>query len=388
MRPEKEIDTIPRNSYPGIVKTKYYTFAEPPNEIKLGSGKVLGPVTVAYETYGNLNNKKDNAILILHALSGDAHAAGYHDGETKPGWWNSMIGSGKAFDTDKYFVICSNVLGGCMGTTGPSSKRPGTGKPYALDFPIITIGDMVDIQKNLVDHMGIKKLLAVAGGSMGGMQVLQWAASYPESILAAIPIATGLKHSPQQIAFNEVGRQAIMADPEWNNGRYYEKGQPERGLALARMIGHITYMSDESMEAKFSRRLKNEDYNFSFNPDFEVEGYLHYKGGGFVKRFDANSYLYITKAIDYFDLSGDESLIPAGKRLGTKFLVISFKSDWLYPPYQSREIVKLLKKKGVDTTYCEIDSSYGHDAFLLEGEEQEHLVKHFLRKVNDSGSKV
>ena len=298
-----------------------------------------------------------------------------------------MIGAGKAFDTDRYYIICSNVLGGCMGTTGPSSKQLDTDKPYATSFPIITVGDMVDMQKRLIDHLGIEKLLAVAGGSMGGMQALQWAASYPEKILSAIPIATGLKHSPQQIAFNEVGRQAIMADPVWNNGEYYEKGQPERGLALARMIGHITYMSDQSMEARFSRRLKNGDYNFSFNPDFEVEGYLHYKGGGFVKRFDANSYLYITKAIDYFDLSGDDKLIPSGKRLDAKFLVISFKSDWLYPPYQSRDIVKLLKSKGIDTTYCEIDSSYGHDAFLLEVEEQEHLVKHFLRKVDGSRSK-
>ncbi len=388
MQLEAKEKNISSSNGPGEVKTRRYTFAEPPNQVKLGSGKVLGPIAIAYETYGNLNKKKDNAILILHALSGDSHAAGWHKGDDKPGWWHSMIGPGKAFDTDRHYIICSNVLGGCMGTTGPSSKDPHTGKPYALDFPIITIGDMVDVQKLLIDSLGIKKLLSVAGGSMGGMQVLQWAASYPEKILSAIPIATGLKHSPQQIAFNEVGRQAIMADPGWNNGDYYGAGQPERGLALARMIGHITYMSDESMEAKFSRRLKNGNYNFSFNPDFEVEGYLHYKGDGFVKRFDANSYLYITKAIDYFDLSGDEDLIPSGKRIDAKFLVISFKSDWLYPPYQSREIVKLLKKRQIDTTYCEIDSSYGHDAFLIEIEEQEHLVKHFLRKVYESGSEA
>ena len=292
-----------------------------------------------------------------------------------------MIGPGKAFDTEKYFIICSNVFGGCMGTTGPSSNKPGEGKEYALDFPMITIRDMVEVQKRLIDHLGIDRLLAVAGGSMGGMQALQWAASYPERVLSAIPIATGLKHSPQQIAFNEVGRQAIMADPAWNGGNYYRTGQPGRGLALARMIGHITYMSDESMEKKFSRKLKNGDYNFSFNPDFEVEGYLHYKGDGFVKRFDANSYLYITKAIDYFDLSGDASLIAHGEKPDIKFLVISFKSDWLYPPYQSREIVKRLKGRGIDITYCEIDSSYGHDAFLIEIDEQEHLVKHFLNKV-------
>ena len=268
-----------------------------------------------------------------------------------------------------------------MGTTGPSSKRPHNGKRYALSFPMITIRDMVNVQRHLIDHLGIEQLFSVAGGSMGGMQVLQWVSSYPERILSAIPIATGLKHSPQQIAFNEVGRQAIMADPEWNDGDYYDAGQPGRGLALARMIGHITYMSDKSMEYKFSRRLKNGNYNFSFNPDFEVERYLHHKGGGFVKRFDANSYLYITKAIDHFDLSGSDDIVPYGKSSHIKFLVISFKSDWLYPPYQSREIIKILKSRGMDATYCEIDSSYGHDAFLIEVQEQEHLVKHFLGKV-------
>ena len=363
------------------VKTLYHTFTGPSSKIKFDSGMLLGPVTVAYETYGRLNINKDNAILVLHALSGDAHAADWHEGDKKPGWWNDMIGPGKAFDTEKYFIICSNVLGGCMGTTGPSSEKPGEEKRYGLDFPMITIRDMVEVQRQLIDQLGIGRLLSVAGGSMGGMQALQWAASYPDRIKSAIPIATGLKHSPQQIAFDEVGRQAIMADPAWNNGDYYGTGQPGRGLALARMIGHITYMSDESMEKKFSRKLKNKDYNFSFNPDFEVEGYLHYKGDGFVKRFDANSYLYITKAIDYFDLSGDDSLIQYGMKPEIKFLVISFKSDWLYPPYQSREIVRKLKGRGIDTTYCEIDSSYGHDAFLIEIAEQEHLVKHFLNKV-------
>jgi len=374
------------NNSIGTVKTEYYTFSGP-DGIKLDSGAKFGPVTVAYETYGSLSKSKDNAILILHALSGDAHAAGWHDGDSKPGWWDNMIGPGKAFDTDKYFIICSNSLGGCMGTTGPSSEKPdGSGK-YALDFPIITIKDMVEVQRHLIDHLGIEKLLAVAGGSMGGMQVLQWASSYADRISSAIPIATGLKHSPQQIAFNEVGRQAIMADREWNNGKYYNNGQPERGLALARMIGHITYMSDQSMEKKFSRKLKNGNYTFSFDPDFEVEGYLHYKGGGFVKRFDANSYLYMTKAIDYFDLSGEGRLIPLGKKPDLDFMVISFKSDWLYPPYQSREIVKKLKSHGVDTTYCEIDSSYGHDAFLVEVEEQKHLIKHFLNKVYERRNK-
>jgi homoserine O-acetyltransferase/O-succinyltransferase len=366
---------------PGTVETGYYTFAGPDRNISLASGREFGPITVAYETYGRLNIKKDNAVLILHALSGDAHAAGWHKGHRKPGWWHSMIGPGRAFDTDSYYIICSNVLGGCMGTTGPSSRKPGSKERYALDFPLITIKDMVDVQRHLLDHLGIERLLSVAGGSMGGMQALQWVSSYPERILSAIPIATGLKHSPQQIAFNEVGRQAIMSDPAWNNGGYYGTGQPERGLALARMIGHITYMSNKSMEDKFSRKLKNGDYNYSFNPDFEVESYLHYKGGDFVKRFDANTYLYITKAIDYFDMSGDGSLIPYGRKPDISFLVISFSSDWLYPPYQSRQIVRRLKERGMDTTYCEIDSGYGHDAFLLEAGEQDHLVKHFLRKV-------
>ena len=362
----------------GIVETKYFTFDEP---LKLESGKKLGPVTLAYETYGSLNAVKSNAVLILHAFSGDAHAAGYHKGDDKPGWWDSMIGPGKAFDTDKYFVICSNCIGGCQGSTGPSSVNPDTGKPFGLDFPIITIGDMVNAQKRLIDHLGIKKLLSVAGGSMGGMQALQWTASYPQYLASAIPIATTTKHSPQQIAFDEVGRQAVMADPVWGEGDYYGKGQPERGLAVARMIGHITYMSDQSMEEKFSRRLKEKDFSFSFSTDFQVEGYLRYKGDNFVKRFDANSYLYISKAMDYFDVSG-EKLLPKGVKVDTKFLVISFQSDWLYPSYQSKDTAQSLRLKGVDVTYVEIKSTYGHDAFLLEVESQSKLIKHFLEKIN------
>jgi homoserine O-acetyltransferase len=268
-------------------------------------------------------------------------------------------------------------LGGCKGSTGPASVNPKTGKPYALQFPIITIADMVHAQKQLIDHLGIKRLLCVAGGSMGGMQVLQWVALYPQCVASAIPIATTMKHSPQQIAFNEVGRQAIMADPQWNDGNYYDSGQPERGLAVARMIGHITYMSDQSMEDKFSRKLKAKDYSFSFKTDFEVEGYLRYRGDSFVKRFDANTYLYITKAMDYFDVAG-EKLIPAGGSIDTRFLIISFQSDWLYPSYQSREIVQLLKARSVDVTYCEIKSTYGHDAFLLEVESESNLIGHFL----------
>lgn len=365
----------------GLVKTEYFTFTD---KLMLESGKSLSPVTLAYETYGRLDQKKENAILITHALSGDAHAAGYHEGDDEPGWWESMIGPGKAFDTDKYFVICSNILGGCKGSTGPSSINPETGKPYGLDFPVITIADMVNAQRHLIDHLGIEQLLCVAGGSMGGMQVLQWAASYPERVKSAIPIATALKHSPQQIAFDEVVRQAIMADPDWRGGNYYGFGQPERGLAVSRMIGHITFMSEQSMEEKFSRKLRNGKYSYDFAADFEVENYLRYRGDKFVKRFDANSYLYITKAMDYFDLTQ----IPHDMKIETRFLVISFKSDWLYPSYQSQDIVRHLKRRWVDTTYCELPSTYGHDAFLMDVDAQQELVTHFLDKTYNGYSVV
>jgi homoserine O-acetyltransferase len=367
------------NNTMSCVETKYFTFSAPPDELPLESGKKLGPITLAYETYGQLNLEKSNAILVVHALSADAHAAGYHKGDQEPGWWDNMIGPGKAFDTDQYFVICSNVIGGCKGSTGPSSVNPQTGKPYALDFPMITIADMVNAQRRLVDHLGIEKLLTVVGGSMGGMQVLQWVAVYPERVRSVIPIATALKNSPQQIAFNEVIRQSIMADPAWRQGDYYDYGQPEKGLAVARMIGHITFMSDQSMEEKFSRRLKNGNYGFKFGLDFEVEGYLRNRGDNFVKRFDANSYLYVTKAMDYFDLS-DGKMIPKGVEPATRFLVVSFKSDWLYPSYQSQEIVRQLKTRQADVTYCEVSSTYGHDAFLLEVEEQTALIRPFLDK--------
>jgi homoserine O-acetyltransferase len=369
----------PRQGSVGAVQTQYLRLAENHGALHLESGQTLDDVTIAYETYGTLNADRSNAILVEHAFSGDAHAAGFHEDSTKPGWWDSMIGPGKAFDTDRYFVICSNILGGCAGTTGPSSIQARSGRPYGRSFPVITVTDMVRAQRRLIDHLKIKRLLSVAGGSMGGMQVLQWVAAYPERIQSAIPIATTLRHSPQQIALNEVGRQAIMADPAWSRGNYYEAGQPERGLALARMIGHITYMSDRSMEEKFSRNLKADRYSFSFRPDFEVEGYLRYRGDSFVKRFDANSYLYITKAMDYFDLSGGK-LIPPERSVDTRFLVIAFKSDWLYPAYQSQEIIRFLRGKHVDATYCEIDSTYGHDAFLLESEEETHLITHFLDK--------
>lgn len=369
-------------AFDDVVETQYFTFAYPPNELVLESGEKLGPITLAYETYGKLNRDKSNGILILHAFSGDAHAAGYHEGDRKPGWWDEMIGPGKAFDTNQYFVICSNILGGCQGSTGPSSINPETGTPYGLDFPLITIGDMVNCQKSLIEHLGIEQLLSVAGGSMGGMQVSAWLTKYPQCIRSAIPIATAIKHSPQQIAFNEVGRQAIMADPNWKSGHYYGDPVPARGLAVARMVGHITFMSDTSMEAKFGRQKKNNSHLPKFTPDFEVEGYLNYRGDSFVKRFDANSYLYISKAMDNFDASGGKPLqkMFEGAK-GVKVLVMAFKSDWLYPAYQSKEIVKACKLSGLEATYCEIDSTYGHDAFLLEVEEETHLISHFLKNV-------
>lgn len=365
----------------GIVETCYFTFAHPPAWLVLDSGDWLGPVTLAYETYGKLNPRRSNAILILHALSGDAHAAGFLKGDSKPGWWNDMIGPGRAFDTDRYFIISSNVIGGCRGSTGPSSVNPETNRPYGLDFPLITIRDMVNAQRHLIDHLGIEKLLCVAGGSMGGMQVLQWVISYPERVCSAIPIATTLKHTPQQIAFNEVGRQAVIADPDWKGGNYYGGRLPAKGLAVARMIGHITYMSDTSMSEKFSRRLNSMKKSAKFAVNFEVEEYLHFKGDNFVKRFDANSYLYITRAMDHFDASNGTNLAETLKGISAKFLIIAFKSDWLYPAYQSKEILRTCKLAGIEATNCEIYSTYGHDAFLLEIDEQTHLIKHFLKKV-------
>jgi len=361
----------------GIVKAEYFTF----DGLKLESGEKFGPVTLAYETYGVLDKKKSNAILVLHSLSGDAHAAGAHEGQDNPGWWDAMIGPGKAFDTDKYYVICSNVLGGCKGSTGPSSINPKTNKPYALDFPLISINDMASAQKRLVEHLGIEKLLSVVGGSMGGMQALSWLVRYPEKVRSAIPIATTARHSPQQIAFNEVGRQAIMADPDWRSGNYYGGASPDKGLAVARMIGHITYMSDTSMAEKFGRQKKDSAREFKFTADFEVEGYLRYRGDNFVKRFDANSYLYITKALDNFDISQGRQLADVLQGIKAKVLVIAFKSDWLYPLYQSKEILKACKLSGVEATYCAINSTYGHDAFLLEIDEETHLIGHFLKNL-------
>jgi len=362
----------------GTTKTEYFTFAHPPNEFVLESGQKLGPITIAYETYGLLNKNKSNAVLLLHPSTEDANAAGFHAGSTQRGWWDNMVGPGKAFDTRFLFVICSNVLGGCGGSTGPSSINPQTGKPWALDFPVVTIADMVNAQRHLIDFLGIEKLLCVAGAQLGGMQALQWVASYPRRVRSAIPIATTLRHSPQQIAFNEVTRQAITADAEWRKGYYYGFGRPETGLAVARMIQNITQMSDRIMEEKFSRRLKDPGDTGFFTDDFEVEGYTKYRNDRFVKEFDANSYLYITKAMDQFDLSRGK-LFASGRPIRTRFMVVGYLSDWLYPPYQALEIVRELKSHKVDATYCEINSKYGHNAFLMAADEQTHLIRHFVQ---------
>ena len=364
----------------GIVETKFFKIDE---QIELESGITFGPITVAYETYGKLNSAKDNAILLLHALTGDAHAAGYHSEEDKkPGWWDDMVGPGKAFDTNKYFVIASNMLGGCSGTTGPCSINPDTGKPYGLSFPVITIGDTVKVQKRLVEHLGVKKLIA-AGGSMGGMQALEWAIEHPDMVSACIVIASTGRLTAQGIAFNAVGRNAILSDPYFNNGNYYlEPKQPEQGLAIARMVGHITYLCEDAMHKKFGRRFQEKDKpNFDFNIDFEVESYLEHQGRTFVGRFDANSYLYITKAVDYFDAAGKYgSLEKAFSRTNAKFLIMSFTSDWLFPTEQSKELVKALTKSGKDVSFCEIESPCGHDAFLLEFDTQTKKKKSFLAK--------
>jgi len=367
---------------PMIVQTQYFHYD---GEIKLQSGATLGPITLAYETYGRLNEDRSNAILICHAWSGDAHVAGRHSpDDPKPGWWDDAVGPGKAFDTDRYFVVCSNVIGGCSGSTGPSSINPKTGRPYGLSFPIVTIADMVEAQRLLTDYLGIPYWLTVTGGSMGGMQALQWTVSYPSRVKSAIVLAATARLSPQTIALNEVPRQAIYADPNWNNGDYYGKTPPNAGLAVARMIGHITFLSDASMREKFGRRLRNgsDGYGWRFDPEFEVESYLNYRGHSFTKRFDANSFLYLSKAMDYFDLSyGLPSLADAFRKVTAKFLVVSYTSDWLYPSWQSKELVRALLQNDIDVTYVEIDSNYGHDAFLLEVDRLAELTRDFLKRV-------
>ncbi|HSO08857.1 MAG TPA: homoserine O-acetyltransferase [Desulfoprunum sp.] len=368
-----------------IVEKRYHRFADPPDPMVLESGARLGPVTVAYETWGRLNEGRDNAILVAHAFSGDSHAAGRYPGETqddKPGWWDFLIGPGKGIDTDRYFVVCANILGSCMGTTGPSSMNPATGRPYGLDFPMVTIGDMVETQKRLLDHLGIDRLLTVVGGSVGGMQVLEWCRRYPRIVRSAIPIATTMRHSALAIAFNEIARQAIMADPNWQGGNYYDTGRsPDLGLAVARMVGHVTYLSDEAMRRKFGRRLQDKnDFSFGFDADFQVESYLRHQGSTFVRRFDANSLLYITRAADYFDMTQRPDA-TASERPDIKYLVISYSSDWLYPTYQARELVRRLKRAGRDVSFCEIEADCGHDAFLIPDERLTNLIGGFLHGV-------
>ncbi len=374
----------------GLVEKKYLTFADPPDRFKLESGSDIGPVTLAYETCGTLNEDKSNAVLIFHALTGDSHVAGYYNPkDPKPGWWDIMVGPGKGIDTDSWFVICCNILGSCMGTTGPSSTNPDTGNAYGTDFPLITIGDMVKAQKQLLDHLGIEKLAAVVGGSVGGMQVLEWCIRYPETTACAVVLASTCRHSALSIAFNEVARQSIMADPNWQEGHYYGGKKPDMGLAIARMIGHITYLSDESMRLKFGRKLQNRSaLSFEFGAEFQVESYLQHQGRAFIERFDANSFLYITKAADYFDLARDHgkgSLVKAFSKAKARFLVVSYTSDWLYPTYQSKEMVTAMKKNDLDISFCEIDAQWGHDAFLLPNPKLDGLMRGFLGRMRDEG---
>jgi homoserine O-acetyltransferase/O-succinyltransferase len=338
--------------------------------LKMDAGACLSPLTIAYQTYGELNAGKSNAILVCHALTGDQHVANTHPITGKAGWWHTMVGPNRPIDTNRYFVIASNVVGGCMGTTGPASLNPATGRPYGLDLPVVTIKDMVRAQAMLIDHLGIDMLFCVAGGSMGGMQVLQWVATFPDRVFAAMPVATAARHSSQNIAFHEVGRQAVMADPDWRQGRYLEEGViPTKGLAVARMAAHITYLSDEAMQSKFGRKLQDRAApTFSFDADFQIENYLRYQGTSFVDRFDANSYLYVTRACDYFDLAADYggSLALAFKGSKSRFCVVSFNSDWLYPTAASRAIVHALNAGGASVSFVDIETDRGHDAFLLD----------------------
>ena len=350
--------------------------------LKLDCGKTINDFPLAYETYGTLNENKDNAILVFHALTGDQFVTGTNPVTNKEGWWVTAVGPGKAIDTNKYFVICANVIGGCMGSWGPSNNNKETNQPYGLDFPVITIKDIVKAQETLLDYLGIKKLLCATGGSMGGMQLLQFCATFPDKTFSAIPIACSASHSAQNIALNELARQAIMADPVWNGGKYFLKNtQPKNGLAVARMVGHISYLSDQGMQEKFGRKLQEKaDYEFSFNADFQVESYLRHQGNTFVERFDANSILYITRAMDYFDLSKQfkGGLVDAFKKQKTKFLVISFSSDWLYKTKENKDIVIALNASGADVSYSEIVTDKGHDSFLVDEPEFLKTLKGFI----------
>jgi len=354
----------------------------PDDPLLLDSGGRLDHLRVAYQTYGELNRDRSNAVVICHALTGDQHVANVHPLTGKAGWWYRMVGPGKPIDTDRYFVVCPNVLGGCMGTTGPASVNPATGEPYGLDFPVVTIADMVRAQVKFLDHLGIDKALAVIGGSMGGMQALQWAAAHPDRIFSAIPIACGARHSSQNIAFHEVGRQAIMADPDWHGGAYLLRGtRPRKGLAVARMAAHITYMSDQSLHAKFGRQLQDRDKpTFGFDAEFQIESYLRHQGVTFVERFDANSYLYLTKAMDYFDLAEERGglLADVFKESDARFCVVSFTSDWLFPTEESRSVVRALLASGASVSFVEIETAGGHDAFLLDEPELNATIDGFL----------
>jgi homoserine O-acetyltransferase len=350
--------------------------------LPLDAGVSLGPWQIAYQAYGTLNADKSNAILLCHALTGDQHAANENPVTGKPGWWTTLVGPGKPVDTDRFYVLCANVLGGCMGTTGPANTDPATGLPYALDLPLVTVGDMVRAQARLVDRLGIETLFAVVGGSMGGMQVLDWASRYPDRVFAAVPIATGARHSSQNIAFHEVGRQAIMADPDWRGGRYIAEGlRPRKGLAVARMAAHITYMSEQALHRKFGRNLQDRpQISFGFDADFQIESYLRHQGMSFVDRFDANSYLYVTRAMDYFDLAADHGGVLAKAFTGsrTRFCVVSFTSDWLFPTRESRTVVHALNAAAANVSFVEVETDRGHDAFLLDEPELFRTVRGFL----------
>jgi homoserine O-acetyltransferase len=356
--------------------------------LELDCGQTLAQPTIAYMTYGTLNAARSNAVLVCHALTGDQFVASEHPVTGKPGWWDEMVGPGKPIDTDRFFVICSNVVGGCMGTTGPAEMNPETGKPYGLTFPVVTIRDMVRAQAMLLDALGIDKVLCVIGGSMGGMQVLQWAASFPERVISAVPIACAARHSAQNIAFHEVGRQAIMADPDWKNGTYQLHGtQPGKGLAVARMAAHITYLSEAALQRKFGRNLQNrEQISFGFGADFQIESYLRHQGMTFVDRFDANSYLYITRAMDYFDLAAEQggTLAEAFKGSKTRFLIISFTSDWLFPTSENKHVAHALNATAATVSFVEIATDRGHDAFLLDEPEMYDTVRGFLASVASS----
>jgi homoserine O-acetyltransferase len=353
--------------------------------LELDAGRTLNGVTMAYMTYGTLNTARSNAVLICHALTGDQFVASEHPITGKPGWWTSMVGPGKPIDTDRFFIICVNVLGGCMGSTGPAETDPSTGQPFGLNFPLVTVRDMVRAQAMLLDHLGIKKILSVIGGSMGGMQALQWASSYPQRIVSAMPIACAARHSAQNIAFHEVGRQAIMADPDWREGAYQLEGlQPSKGLAVARMAAHITYLSEAALQRKFGRSLQNrEALSFAFAPDFQIESYLHHQGASFVDRFDANSYLYITRAMDYFDLAADHDgkLAEAFRDSTARFCIISFKSDWLFPSAENKRVAHALNAVAANVSFVEIDTDKGHDAFLLDEPEMFDTVRGFLNSI-------